>query len=37
MVQWPWVDGLLHLVEGGGDWAGPQPSQAQALLAVPKM
>jgi len=21
------MDGLLHLVEGGGDWVGPQPVQ----------
>ena len=22
------MDGLLHLVQRGGDWAGPQPAQA---------
>jgi len=33
LVHWPLMGGLLHLVQRGGDWAGPQP--AQALLAVP--
>ena len=26
-VHWPLMGGLLHLVERGGDWAGPQPAQ----------
>jgi len=29
------MSGLLHLVQRGGDWAGPQP--AQAFLAVPNV
>ena len=28
LVHWPLRDGLLHLVQPGGDWAGPQPAQA---------
>jgi len=28
LVHWPMMGGLLHLVERGGDWAGPQPCQA---------
>jgi len=35
LVHWPLMGGLLHLVQRGGDWAGPQP--AQALLAVPNV
>jgi len=27
LVHWPLMGGLLHLVQGGWDWAGPQPSQ----------
>ena len=27
-VHWPLMGGLLHLVQRGGDWAGPQPAQA---------
>ena len=27
-VHWPFMGGLLHLVQRGGDWAGPQPAQA---------
>jgi len=26
LVQWPLMDGLLHLVQREGDWAGPQPT-----------
>ena len=29
LVHWPLMGGLLHLVERGGDWAGPQPAQAR--------
>jgi len=29
------MGGLLHLVQRGGDWAGPQP--AQALLTLPNV
>jgi len=32
LVHWPLMGGLLHLVQRGGYWAGPQP--AKALLAV---
>ena len=28
LVYWPFMGGLLHLVQRGGDWAGPQPAQA---------
>ena len=28
LVHWPLTGGLLHLVQRGGDWAGPQPAQA---------
>jgi len=27
LVHWPLMGGLLHLVQRGGDWAGPQPAQ----------
>ena len=26
LVHWPLMDGLLHLVQRGGAWAGPQQS-----------
>ena len=32
LVHWPLTDWLLHLVQRGGDWAGPQP-----VLAVPNV
>ena len=35
LVHWPLMGGLLHLVQRGGDWAGPQP--AHSLLAVPNV
>ena len=28
LVHWALMGGLLHLVQRGGDWAGPQPAQA---------
>jgi len=28
LVHWQLMGGLLHLVQGGGDWAGPQTAQA---------
>jgi len=28
LVHWPLIGGLSHLVQRGGDWAGPQPAQA---------
>jgi len=28
LLHWPLMGGLLHLVQRGGDWAGPQLTQA---------
>jgi len=28
LVHWPLMGGLLHLVQRGGEWVGPQPAQA---------
>jgi len=28
LVHWPLMGGLLHLVQRGGDWAGPHPAKA---------
>jgi len=28
LVHWPLRGGLLHLLQRGGDWAGPQLAQA---------
>jgi len=28
LVHWPLMSELLHLVQRGGDWEGPQPAQA---------
>jgi len=28
VVHWPLMAGLLHLVQRGADWVGPQPAQA---------
>jgi len=28
LVHWPLMGGLLHLVQPGGNLAGPQPAQA---------
>jgi len=28
LVHWPLIGGLLHLVQQGGVWVGPQPAQA---------
>jgi len=28
LVHWPLMGGLLHLVQQGEDWPGPQPTQA---------
>jgi len=36
LVHWPLMGGLLHLVERGGDWAGPKPAH-RSLLAVPNV
>ena len=35
LVHWPLMGGLLHLVQQGGDWVGPQPPRP--LLAVPNI
>ena len=35
LVHWPLMGGLLHLVQRGGDWAGP--SSPGPLLAVPNV
>jgi len=35
LVHWPLMGGLLHLVQRGGDWAGPSPPRP--LLAVPNV
>jgi len=35
LVHWPLIGGLLHLVQRGGDWAGP--SSPSPLLAVPNV
>ena len=37
LVHWPLMGGLLHLVQRGGDWAGPQPAPCRTLLAVPNL
>jgi len=28
LVHWPLMGGMLHLVQRGGDWVGPQPAKA---------
>ena len=33
LVHWLLMGGLLHLVQRGGDWAGPQPAQAPPRCA----
>ena len=35
LVHWSLVDGMLHLLQRGLVWVGPQP--AQALRAVPNV
>jgi len=32
LVHWPLMGGLLHLVQRGGDWVGPQPAQSPPHL-----
>jgi len=32
LVHWPLMGGLLHLVQSGGDCAGPQPTHGPSLL-----
>ena len=34
LVHWPLIGGLLHLVQRGGDWAGPQHAQAPPRCAI---
>ena len=34
LVHWPLMGGLLHLVQRGGDWAGPQPAQAPSCCTA---
>jgi len=34
LVHWPLMGGLLHLVQRGGDWAGPQPPTASVPIIV---
>jgi len=31
LVHWPLMGGLLHLVQRGGDWAGPVPIKGLRL------
>jgi len=31
LVYWPLIGGLLHLVQRGGEWAGPQPARRSSL------
>jgi len=33
LVHWPLMGSLLHLVQRGGDWAGPQPVQSPPRCA----
>jgi len=33
-IHWPSMGGLLHLVQRGGDWAGPQPAQAPPRCTI---
>ena len=35
-VHWPLMGGLLHLVQRGGDWAGPQPAP-RPFFAAPNV
>ena len=41
LVHWPLMGGVIHLVQRGGDWAGPQPAQSPPrctkLAAHPSM
>ena len=37
MVHWALMGGLLHLVQRGGDWVGPQPAQALERRTVPNV
>jgi len=35
LIHWPLMGGLLHLVQRGGNWVGPQASQPPPSPAVP--
>ena len=35
LVHWPFMGGLLHLGQRGGDWAGLQPAQAPPRCTSP--
>jgi len=37
LVHWPLMGWVLHLVQRGGDSAGPQTTQAHPLLTVPNI
>ena len=37
LVYWPLMSKLLHLVQRGENWAGPQPAQASPKLVVPNV
>jgi len=37
LVHWLLMGGLLHLVQRGGEWAGPQPAHAPARCRPTKM
>jgi len=34
LVHWPLMGGLLHLVQRGGDWAGPNGQCTKHCIAV---
>ena len=34
LVHWPLMGGLLHLVQRGGDWSGPQPADSRDVVHV---
>jgi len=34
LVHWPLMGGLLHLVQRGGDWAGPQPTHQRLVYQL---
>ena len=34
LVHWPLIGGLLHLVQQGGDWAGPHSGSVSHSLSV---
>ena len=37
LVHWPLMGGPLHLVQRGGDWAGPQSVRPCPLRPVPNV